>query len=150
VLLVGATPDDRAALARAAARAGVGDAIAYAPALPQERLAGLVRGARAVLLPVLSEGAGLAAIEAVACGTPVVSTNVGALPEIVGGAGILVEPRDDDRLAAALRAAWADERVHRRLASHAMERARAARRTWADVAADTRRIYAEVGARRGA
>jgi len=58
--------------------------------------------------------------------------------------------RDDDRLAAALRAAWADERVHRRLASHAMERARAARRTWADVAADTRRIYAEVGARRGA
>ena len=150
VLLVGATPDDRAALARAAARAGVGDAIAYAPALPQERLAGLVRGARAVLLPVLSEGAGLAAIEALACGTPVVSTNVGALPEIVGGSGILVEPRDDDRLAAALRAAWADERVHRRLASHAMERARAARRTWADVAADTRRIYAEVGARRGA
>jgi glycosyltransferase involved in cell wall biosynthesis len=150
VLLVGATPDDRAALARAATRAGVGDALAYAPALPAERLAGLVRGARAVLLPVLSEGAGLAAIEALACGTPVVSTNVGALPEIVGGAGILVEPRDDDRLAAALRAAWADERVHRRLAGHALERARATRRTWADVAADTRRIYAEVGTRREA
>jgi hypothetical protein len=65
----------------------------------------------------------------------------------VGGAGILVEPRDDDRLAAALRAAWADERVHRRLAGHAHERARGPRRTWADVAADTRRIYAEVGIR---
>ncbi|MCI0581404.1 MAG: glycosyltransferase [Chloroflexi bacterium] len=147
VLLVGASPDDRAALARAAMRAGVGDALAYAPALPLERLADLVRGARAVLLPVLSEGAGLAAIEAVACGTPVVSTNVGALPEIVGRAGILVEPRDDDRLAAALRAAWVDERVHRRLAGLALERAAATQRTWADVATETRRIYAEVGIR---
>ena len=148
VLLVGASPDDRAALARAAARAGVGDALAYAPTLPEERLAALVRGARAVLLPVLSEGAGLGAIEALASGTPIVASNVGALPEIVGGAGILVEPRDVDRLAAALRAAWADERVHRRLAGLALDRARGPRRTWADVAADTRRVYAEVGVRR--
>jgi len=147
VLLVGASPEDRAALARAAARAGVGDALAYAPALPAERLAALVRGARAVLLPVLSEGAGLAAIEAIACGTPVVATNVGALPEIVGSAGILVEPRDVDRLASALRAAWADELVHRRVLDQALERARGSRRTWADVATDTRRVYAEVGIR---
>jgi alpha-1,3-rhamnosyl/mannosyltransferase len=146
VLLVGASPDDRAALARAAARAGVGDQLAYAPVLPPDRLAGLIRGARAVLLPTLSEGAGLPAIEAIACGTPVVATNAGALPEIIGGAGILVEPRDEGRLAAALRAAWADERVHRRIAGHARDRALGPRRTWADVAADTRRIYAEVGA----
>jgi glycosyltransferase involved in cell wall biosynthesis len=147
VLLVGASPDDRAALARAAAREGVGDALAYAPALPPERLATLVRSARAVLLPVLSEAAGLGAIEALASGTPVVASSVGALPEIVGAAGILVEPRDVDRLAAALRAAWADERVHRRLARLALERAGAPRRTWADVAGETRRIYAEVGVR---
>jgi glycosyltransferase involved in cell wall biosynthesis len=150
VLLVGASPEDRAALARAASRAGVGDALAYAPALPPERLAGLVRGARAVILPARSESAGLAAIEALACGTPVVATNVGALPEIVGAAGILVEPRDDDRLAAALRAAWADERVHRRIAALALERARGPRRTWADVATETRQVYAEVGVRGGA
>jgi glycosyltransferase involved in cell wall biosynthesis len=148
VLLVGASPGDRAALARAAGRAGVGDALAYAPVLPQERLAGLIRGARAVILPALSEGAGLGAIEAIACGTPVVATSVGALPEIVGGAGILVEPRDDDRLAAALRTIWVDERAHRRLAGHALTRARAPRRTWSDVALETRRIYADVGVRR--
>jgi alpha-1,3-rhamnosyl/mannosyltransferase len=148
VLLVGASPDDRAALARAAGREGVGDALAYAPALPEERLAAIVRGARAVLLPVLSEAAGLAAIEAIASGTPVVASNIGALPEIVGAAGILVEPRDADRLAAALRAAWADERVHRRLAGLALDRAHGPRRAWADVAADTRRIYAEAGAGR--
>ena len=50
--LVGASPDDRAALARAAAREGVGDALAYAPHLPDVRLAALVRGARAAVLPV--------------------------------------------------------------------------------------------------
>ena len=148
VLLVGASPEDRAALARAAARAGIGDALAYAPALSPDRLAALVRGARAVLLPVLSESAGLAAIEALASGTPVVASSVGALPEIVGGAGILVEPRDVERLAAALHAAWTDERVHRRLAGLALKRARGSRRAWADVAADTRRVYAEVGVRR--
>jgi glycosyltransferase involved in cell wall biosynthesis len=147
VLLVGASPADRAALARAAAREGVGEALAYAPALSPERLATLVRAARAVLLPVLSEAAGLGAIEAIASGTPVVASNVGALPEIVGGAGILVEPRDVHRLAAALRAAWADERVHRRLIGLAMDRAMAPRRSWAEVADDTRRVYAEVGVR---
>ena len=147
VLLVGASPADRAALARAATREGVGDALAYAPALPPERLAALVRCARAVLLPVVSEAAGLGAIEALASGVPVVASNVGALPEIVGSAGVLVEPRDVDRLAAALRAAWADERVHRRLVGLALERASLPRRTWADVAEETRRVYAEVGVR---
>ena len=147
VLLVGASPGDRAALARAATREGVGDALAYAPSLPPERLAALVRNARAVLLPALSEAAGLGAIEAIASGVPVVASTVGALPEIVGAAGILVEPRDVDRLAAALRAAWAEERVHRRLAGLARERASLPRRTWADVADETRRIYAEVGVR---
>ena len=66
-------------------------------------LAGLVRGARAVILPVVSEAAGLPVIEALACGTPVVASAVGPLPEIVGPAGLLVEPRDPDRLAVALR-----------------------------------------------
>jgi glycosyltransferase involved in cell wall biosynthesis len=147
VLLAGASPDDRASLARAAAREDVGDALAYAPRLDDERLAALVRGARAVLLPVVSDSAGLPAIEAIACGTPVVASAVGCLPEIVGAAGILVEPRDPARLASALHAAIADDRVHARLAATARERAEASNRTWSDVARETRRIYAEVGAK---
>ncbi len=149
VLLVGASPDDRAALARAAGRAGVGESLLYAPQLPPARLAALVAGARAALLPVVSEAAGLAAIEAIACGVPVVASAIGPLPEIVGPAGILVEPRDPARLATALSAAWADERVHGRLARATRERASASSRTWADVARETRAIYAEVGTGRG-
>ena len=144
VLIVGASPEDRASLARAAGREGVGDALAYAPRLSDERLAALVRGARAAILPAISDAAGLPALEAIACGTPVVASAVGALPEIVGSAGIVVQPRDPDRLASALATTWSDDRVHARLASAARDRAQTDRRTWADVADETRRVYADV------
>jgi glycosyltransferase involved in cell wall biosynthesis len=145
ILLVGASPADRASLARAAAREGVGESLAYAPAVPESVVAGLVRGARAVILPVVSDATGLPAIEAIAAGTPVVASAVGALPEIVGTAGLLVEPRDPDRLAVALATIWADDRVHEGAASAAHRRATTDRRIWADVAAETRAVYAEVG-----
>jgi glycosyltransferase involved in cell wall biosynthesis len=145
VLIVGASPDDRAALARAAGRLGAGDALVYAPGMPPERLAALVRSARAVVMPAISDASGLPALDAIAAGVPVIATAVGALPEVVGTAGILVEPRDPGRLAEALRTAWADERVRGRLVRAAAERRSANPRTWSDVARETRRVYAEVG-----
>jgi glycosyltransferase involved in cell wall biosynthesis len=144
VVLVGASPDDRAAVARVAAREGVGELLSYTPFLPDERLAAVVAGARAVVLPTLSDSAGLAAIEALACGTPVVASAVGALPEVVAGAGILVEPRDPARLAVALGTAWSDDGAHGRLASAARWRAGSERRTWANVCRETRIVYASV------
>src|SRR6185312_12957899 len=119
---LGASPHDRAALARAAGRLGGGDALVYAPAMAPERLAGLVRESRAVVMPANSDGAGLAALDAIAAGVPVVATAVGALPEVIGRAGILVEPRDPARLGEALRTAWADDRVRGRLVDAARAR----------------------------
>ena len=84
----------------------------YAPELPLADLVDLVRGARGAVLPVVSEAAGLPAIEALACGVPVVASAVGPLPELIGPAGLLVEPRDADRLAVALATIWADDGVH--------------------------------------
>jgi glycosyltransferase involved in cell wall biosynthesis len=146
VLIVGASPDDRAAVARAAARKGIGESLVYAPSLPTEDLAGLVRGARAAVSPVVSEAAGLPVIEALACGIPVVGSAVGPLPELIGPAGLLVPPRDPDRLAVALATVWADDEVHGSIASMALEAARRESRDWADVADETRRVYAAVGA----
>ena len=143
VCLVGATPDDRAALSRAALRAGVSDSMAYAPALPPERMAALVAGARFLVQPVRSEATGLAALEALAAGVPVIASTTGALPEVVGAAGILVEPGDIPRLATALRAAWSDDELHGQLAAAALRR-RQVQRTWASVAHETRAVWAEV------
>jgi len=147
VVLAGASPDDRASIARAAARAGIGASLVYAPTLATEALAGLVRSARAAILPVFSEAAGLPIVEALAVGTPVVASAVGALPELVGRAGLLVEPRDPNRLAVALSTIWTDDTVHARVAGAARERTKGHRRNWADLAAETRAIYAEVGVR---
>ena len=145
LLLVGASPDDRASVARTAAREGVGPLLSYAPGLELGRLAALVAGARAAILPVVSEASGLAAIEAIASGTPVIASSVGPLPEIVGSAGILVEPRDPRRLAAALATIWTDEDVYGHLAGIARDRAKSERRSWSDVARETRHVYTKVG-----
>lgn len=147
ILVVGASPDDRASVARAAARKGIGESLVYAPALPLPDLVELVRGARAAVLPVTSEAAGLPAIEALACGIPVVASAVGPLPELIGPAGLLVEPRDPDRMAVAMATIWADDGVHDGIAGLALEGARRGSRTWADVARETRDIYAAVGHR---
>jgi glycosyltransferase involved in cell wall biosynthesis len=144
VVLVDTTPGDRAAVAAAAAATGVGELLHFTPGLPTEQVARLVAGARAAVHPVVSDAAALPVLDALAAGTPVVASVVGALPEIVGPAGLLVEPRDPDRLAHALRAAWADERVHRTIANAAAARAGAGRRTWVDVARATRAVYASV------
>ena len=142
IAIVGASPDDRAEISRAASRAGVAEALVYAQGLEDDRLAALVAGARFLVQPVRSDAAGTSAMEALAAGVPVVATNVGALPEIIGPAGIVVEPGDPRRLAVALRAAWSDDGLLAGLRAAAFERP-AARRTWADVARETRAIWSE-------
>jgi glycosyltransferase involved in cell wall biosynthesis len=122
---------------------GVAETLAYAPRLPEERLAALVAGARFLILPVRSESTGLAALDALAAGVPVIASAIGVLPEVVGRAGVLVEPGDGARLATAIRAAWADDAFHAGLVAAALERGEGAR-TWADVARETRAVWAEV------
>ena len=152
ILVLDATPDDRASLARIAARHGAGEQLVYAPILPPDDTAAIVAAARAVILPVISEASGLVAIDALAAGVPVIASAVGALPEIVGSAGILVEPRDRERLAVALATAWGDDAVRAGIVAAAVSRAATSdeARTWVDVANDVRAIYAKVGRREGA
>lgn len=148
VLVLDATPEDRAALARVAARHRAGDHLIYAPLMSVEDAAAVVAASRGMVLPMISDATGLAALDAIAAGVPVIASTVGALPEIVGTAGILVEPRDPDRLAAALAALWSDDPVRAGIVEATRERAATMTRTWADVAADVRAIYAEVGIHR--
>ncbi|KRT64482.1 MAG: group 1 glycosyl transferase [Chloroflexi bacterium CSP1-4] len=142
----GADATDVAALGRAAERYGVADLVRLTPRLSHDELASLEAGSGGFVFPTISEGTGLAATEALALGIPVVASKTGPLPEIVGSAGILVEPRDAARLAAALRSIWSDGRIHAQLARAAQARAAGPRRTWHDVARETRAVYADAAA----
>jgi glycosyltransferase involved in cell wall biosynthesis len=142
----GADATDVAALGRAAERYGVADLVRLTPRLSPDELASLEAGCRGFVFPTISEGTGLAATEALALGIPVVASKTGPLPEIVGSAGILVEPRDPARLAAALRSIWSDGRIHAQLARAAAARVAGPRRTWHDVARETRAVYADAAA----
>jgi glycosyltransferase involved in cell wall biosynthesis len=79
--------------------------------VPDEHLPGLYAGALCFVLPSLYEGFGLTCVEAMACGTPVVAADAGALPETCGGAALLVDPRDPVAIAGAVERAAGDERL---------------------------------------
>ena len=93
-------------------------------------LPALYAAARVFAYPSLYEGFGIPPLEAMACGTPVVASTAGALPEVLGDAALLVDPYDEDALAEALQAA-ADDRGE--LRRRGLERA--ARYTWQRAAA---------------
>jgi glycosyltransferase involved in cell wall biosynthesis len=89
----------------------------------EDDLVALYQGARALVLPSLLEGFGLPALEAMSCGIPVAASRAGALPEVVGEAGLLFEPTDATALASALRRLLRDDDLVATLSARALERA---------------------------
>ncbi len=104
-----------------------------------DELAALYRGARCLVYPSLYEGFGIPVLEAMACGTPVVTSAGGATEEVAGGAAVLVDPHDSAAVAAGI-----EQAVARRgeLVVRGLERA--GQFAWEWVAAETRRVYEEV------
>lgn len=82
---------------------GVHRGVTFAGQIPEGDLAGYYRGASALVFPSLYEGFGLPPLESMACGTPVVTSNVTSLPEVVGSAAILIDPRNVESIAFGLR-----------------------------------------------
>jgi glycosyltransferase involved in cell wall biosynthesis len=80
-----------------------------------EDRSGLIAGARVLAYPSLYEGFGLPPLEAMSIGVPVVATTAGAIPEVVGDAAVLVQPRDTAGLAEALRVVLEDATIRDRL-----------------------------------
>jgi glycosyltransferase involved in cell wall biosynthesis len=107
--------------------------VSATPALPEhvhftgylsdEALAELLNGAEALVFPSLWEGFGLPAIEAMACGVPVVASRRGSLPEVAGDAGLYFEPTDVRSIADALIGLLRNGDLRARLASFARQRA---------------------------
>lgn len=101
---------------------GIAGRITFTGWVPDEELCRLYNGATLVVLPSLEEGFGLPALEAMACGTPVIASAGHAFDEVVADAGLLVDARDEKALAAAIESLLADPERRRRLSERALER----------------------------
>jgi glycosyltransferase involved in cell wall biosynthesis len=134
VVAVAPGPDDPAAVA---AWASLGPRLRRFSSVGADQLSALYRGAGALLYPSLAEGFGLPILEAMAHGTPVVTSRGSGTGEVSGGAALLVDPERIDDLAGALEAALWDPSTRRRLIDDGF--ARAAQLTWDHTA----KAYAE-------
>jgi D-inositol-3-phosphate glycosyltransferase len=140
-------PSELARCRRLAADLGVADAVRWVDPQPHHLLSTYYRAADVVLVPSRSESFGLVALEAAACGIPVVAAAVGGLRTLVehGRTGFLVEGRRPDAFAAYAREVIENPTMAVAMAVRAHERAR--RYTWSDAAGRLRRIYGELTAR---
>jgi len=129
LLLVGTRTEDvfhgeGARLDTIIAQAGTRHLVHWTGFLPDEELAPLLGGATGLLLPSESEGFGLPAVEAAACGTPVIATTESPLPELLAGGGVFVKPGDLDALSTAMRQLLHDNAGRREMGRRALEQAR--------------------------
>lgn len=123
-------------LAREPAMAG---AVRFAGFVPAEDMPALYSGATAFAMPSLYEGFGLPVLEAMACGTPVLTSNVSATAEVAGDAALLVDPMSLGAIRDGLRRLLTDNQLRERL--HAAGRGRAAQFSWQRAARETRTVY---------
>jgi glycosyltransferase involved in cell wall biosynthesis len=109
--------------------------------VPEEKLPSLYRGAEALIFPSLYEGFGLPIVEAMACGTPVVTANTTAMPEVAGDAALLVDPTSVEQIAAAMERIVSDTSLRWQLREKGL--ARAAQFSWAGPRARVQELLAE-------
>ncbi len=124
------------------------DAVCFLGAVPTEELVYLYNAARVFAHPSFYEGFGLTPLEAMACGTPVIVSNVSSLPEVVGDAGLLLDPNDVDAWAVALHRVLTDDELHREMANKSLKRA--ALFSWERAARETLDVYRKVASKKPA
>ncbi|MBE8539371.1 glycosyltransferase [Geoglobus acetivorans] len=110
--------------------------------VPDEDLPALYNAADIFIYPSLYEGFGLPPLEAMACGTPVITSNTSSLPEVVGNAGIMVDPYDIDGLAKAMYEVLTNEGLKEEMRKKGLERAKMF--NWRKTAEETLNVYEEV------
>jgi glycosyltransferase involved in cell wall biosynthesis len=117
--------------------------VRFAGFVEDDHLPDLYRGALLFVYPSLYEGFGLPVLEAMACGTPVITSDRTSLPEVAGDAALLVDPTRPEALAAAMASILGDRGLHQALRAKGLARAQSF--TWEAVAQQTIAVYRAVG-----
>lgn len=125
LVVVGAWFPDWEPVRQRAAELGVEEAIVEPGAVDDDALRALYLHCDAFLFPSLYEGLGLPVLEAMAYGAPVVASDRSSIPELVGDAGLLVEPSDPDAVAGAVLRLWNEPELRARLAAKGRQRSSA-------------------------
>jgi len=123
---------------------GLEDHVLFTKRVGRDTLSFVYNGAALFVYPSLYEGFGLPVLEAMACGVPVITSNVSSLPEIVGNAGVLLDPTDAEELATAMTDLLSDGGRRLALREAGLERAR--HFSWERAARDTLAVYRRVRA----
>ncbi len=124
------------------ASSGIEKEIIFIGFVSNEVLPFLYNGASAFVYPSLYEGFGLPVLEAMACGVPVVTSNVSSLPEVAGDAAILINPSSVDEIADGIWRLLCDEELRNQCAQKGIERAKLF--TWERCAVETLKVFDEV------
>jgi alpha-1,3-rhamnosyl/mannosyltransferase len=143
LLLVGRPSDGEAAVREAIERCGMRERVVHLQRVPEPELVDLIGAARACAVTSLYEGFGLTALEALACGTPLVCSRAASLPEVAGDAGLLVDANDPAQISGALERVLGDSALAARLREAG--RARALSLSWEESARGHRSLYRELG-----
>ncbi len=110
--------------------------------VPDEALRKLYVGARCYVHPAHYEGFGLPPLEAMACGTPTIVSNISSLPEVVGDAALLIDPNNPEEIAVALQRLLTDEELYAELRTKGLQRASCF--SWEMAARSTLEVYRKV------
>jgi glycosyltransferase involved in cell wall biosynthesis len=145
LVVVGARKLRQSPVAATVRRLGLEPHVHVTGYVAEEDLPALYSGADLFVFPSLYEGFGLPVLEAMACGTPVVTSAVSSLPEVAGDAALLVDPFDVDALTTAMRRVLEDPALTSSLRERGQ--ARAAQFSWERTARETLAVYEEVLAR---
>src|SRR5213075_3252929 len=131
-----------ASLRRAVHRYKLNKYVRFFGFVPDKTLAVLYRLARVFVFPSLYEGFGFPPLEAMACGTPVITSNVSSLPEVVGDAALLIDPLDPTAIAQAIRRVLMDSDLRDDLRQRGLRRVKDF--SWERSVRRVREIYEEV------
>jgi glycosyltransferase involved in cell wall biosynthesis len=125
LLIIGDEINKYGSLRRSVEGAGVRQDVRFFGFVPEHTLAALYRMASVFAFPSLYEGFGLPPLEAMACGTPVVTSRISSIPEVVGDAALLVDPLSVEEIAAALTRVLGDETLRSEMIERGAARVRA-------------------------